>query len=401
VPSRVLDFPVCDADNHLYETTDAFTRHLPAEYEGLIRYVEVDGRTKIAVRNVISDYIPNPTFDVVAAPGAQEEYFKVGNPEGKSRREIMGKPIRSIPAFREPGARLKLMDELGLDRALMWPTLASLLEERLADDPIATHAVIHSLNEWMHEQWTFNYEDRIFPTPVITLPIVERAVEELEWVLERGAKVILVRPAPVPGFMGRRSPALPEFDPFWRRVAEAGILVGMHASDSGYQRYMNEWEGVRGGEFLPFKNKSGFATVMHHFSRPIVDTVASLVTHGLCTRFPELRFAPVENGSGWVRPLLEAFEHAWEFSPQEFDENPVEVFKRNIYVHPFHEEDPVGLVSLIGADRVLFGSDYPHPEGLADPLSFVDDLKGLSDEDVRKVMGGNLNHLLRYDQVAA
>jgi predicted TIM-barrel fold metal-dependent hydrolase len=353
------------------------------------------------VRNVISDYIPNPTFDVVAAPGAQEEYFKVGNPEGKSRREIMGKPIRSIPAFREPGARLKLMDELGLDRALMWPTLASLLEERLADDPIATHAVIHSLNEWMHEQWTFNYEDRIFPTPVITLPIVERAVEELEWVLERGAKVILVRPAPVPGFMGRRSPALPEFDPFWRRVAEAGILVGMHASDSGYQRYMNEWEGVRGGEFLPFKNKSGFATVMHHFSRPIVDTVASLVTHGLCTRFPELRFAPVENGSGWVRPLLEAFEHAWEFSPQEFDENPVEVFKRNIYVHPFHEEDPVGLVSLIGADRVLFGSDYPHPEGLADPLSFVDDLKGLSDEDVRKVMGGNLNHLLRYDQVAA
>jgi predicted TIM-barrel fold metal-dependent hydrolase len=401
VPSRVLDFPVCDADNHLYETTDAFTRHLPAEYEGLIRYVEVDGRTKIAVRNVISDYIPNPTFDVVAAPGAQEEYFKVGNPEGKSRREIMGKPIRSIPAFREPGARLKLMDELGLDRALMWPTLASLLEERLADDPLATHAVIHSLNEWMHEQWTFNYEDRIFPTPVITLPIVERAVEELEWVLERGAKVILVRPAPVPGFMGRRSPALPEFDPFWRRVAEAGILVGMHASDSGYQRYMNEWEGVRGGEFLPFKNKSGFATVMHHFSRPIVDTVASLVTHGLCTRFPELRFAPVENGSGWVRPLLEAFEHAWEFSPQEFDENPVEVFKRNIYVHPFHEEDPVGLVSLIGADRVLFGSDYPHPEGLADPLSFVDDLKGLSDEDVRKVMGGNLNHLLRYDQVAA
>jgi len=401
VPSRDLDFPVCDADNHLYETTDAFTRHLPREYEGLIRYVEVEGRTKIAVRNVISDYIPNPTFDVVAAPGAQEEYFKVGNPEGKSRREIMGKPIRSIPAFREPGARLKLMDELGLDRALMWPTLASLLEERLADDPLATHAVIHSLNQWMHEQWTFNYEDRIFPTPVITLPIVERAIEELEWVLERGAKVILVRPAPVPGFMGRRSPALPEFDPFWKIVAEEGVLVGMHASDSGYQRYMNEWEGVRGGEFLPFKNKSGFATIMHHFSRPIVDTVASLVTHGLCTRFPELRFAPVENGSGWVRPLLEAFEHGWEFSPKDFDENPVEVFKRNIYVHPFHEEDPVGLVSLIGADRVLFGSDYPHPEGLADPLTFVDDLEGLSDEDVRKVMGGNLNHLLHYDQVAA
>ena len=56
----------------------------------------------------------------------------------------------------------------------------------------------------------------------------------------------------------------------------------------------------------------------------------------------------------------------------------MEVFKRNIYVHPFHEEDPMGLVDLLGADRVLFGSDYPHPEGMADPISFVDELSGPS-----------------------
>ncbi|MGI8493133.1 MAG: amidohydrolase family protein [Acidimicrobiales bacterium] len=400
MPSRVLDFPVFDADNHMYETPDAFTKFLPPEYEGLIKYVQVEGRTKIAVRNVISDYIPNPTFEVVAAPGAQEEYFRHGNPEGKSKREIIGKAIRSLPAFREPGPRLELMDELGLDRALMWPTLASLLEERLRDDPPATHAVIHGLNQWMHEHWTFNYENRIFPAPVVALCIVERAIEELEWLLERGARIILVRPAPVPGFMGPRSPALPEFDPFWERVADAGILVGMHASDSGYQRYLNEWEGVRGGEMLPFKGGSGFATIVGHQGRPIIDTVASLIGHGLCSRFPDLRFAPIENGSNWVRGLLEDMEHAYSIAPNEFPEHPVEVFKRNIYVHPFHEEDPVGLVELIGADRVLFGSDFPHPEGLADPLSFVDDLKGLSEEDVRKVMGGNLARLMRLDEAA-
>jgi predicted TIM-barrel fold metal-dependent hydrolase len=401
MPSRVLDFPVFDADNHMYETTDAFTKFLPAEYEGLIKYVQVNGRTKIAVRNTISDYIPNPTFEVVAAPGAQEEYFKSGNPEGKSRREIMGKPIRSLPAFMEPEPRLKLMDELGVDRALMWPTLASLLEERLRDDPLATHAVIHALNQWMHEHWTFNYEDRIFPTPVISLCVLERAIEELEWVLERGARVILVRPAPAPGFMGPRSPALPEFDPFWARVAEANILVGMHASDSGYQRYINEWEGLRTGEMLPFVNVSGFAVIVGHQSRPIMDTVASLIGHGLCSRFPTLSFAPVENGSNWVRPILEAFEHAYAFAPQAFEENPIDVFKRNIYVHPFHEEDPIGLVKLIGADRVLFGSDYPHPEGMSDPISFVDELKGLSDEDVRLVMGGNLARLMHVGTAKA
>jgi predicted TIM-barrel fold metal-dependent hydrolase len=393
---RSLDFSVFDADNHMYETTDAFTKYLPPEYEGLVQYVEVNGRTKIALKGQISEYIPNPTFSVVAAPGAQEDYFRNGNPEGKSRREIMGKPIRSPAAFSEPGPRLELMDELGLDRALMWPTLASLLEERLRGDPLATHAVVHALNQWMHEHWTFNYEGRIFPTPVVHMGIVDRAIEELEWVVERGAKIILIRPAPVYGFMGPRSPALPEFDPFWSLVAEAGVAVGMHASDSGYQRYMNEWEGIT-DEMTPFKGGSGFQAIVSHQSRPITDTMASLIGHGLCTRFPTLRFAPVENGSGWVRPLLRDLEHAYTVAPRSFEEDPVEVFKRNIYVHPFHEEDPIGLVELLGADRVLFGSDYPHPEGLADPLSFVDELSALPHEDVVKIMGGNLNHLMKLD----
>src|SRR6478735_404330 len=137
--SRTCDFPVFDADNHLYETKDAFTRHLPDKYKRAIDYVEVRGRTKIALRGQISDYIPNPTFDVVARPGAQEEYFRVGNPDGKSRREIFGEPMRAIPAFREPVPRIELMDEQGIDRALMFPTLASLVEERMRDDPDMIH----------------------------------------------------------------------------------------------------------------------------------------------------------------------------------------------------------------------------------------------------------------------
>ncbi len=173
-----IDFPVNDADNHMYETTDAFTKFLPRGYEGLIKYVQVNGRTKIAVKNVISDYIPNPTFEVVAKPGAQEDYFLRGNKEGKSRREILGEAMKAEEAFFAPEPRLARMDELGIDRAIMWPTLASLLEERLDGDPEATHMVVHAFNQWMHENWTFNYDDRIYPTPVITLPIVEKAIED-------------------------------------------------------------------------------------------------------------------------------------------------------------------------------------------------------------------------------
>jgi predicted TIM-barrel fold metal-dependent hydrolase len=388
-----LDVPVFDADNHLYETKDALTKYLPDRYKGIIDYVDVRGRTKIVVRGHISDYIPNPTFEVVARPGAQEEYYRKGNPEGKSRREIFGEPMRSIPAFREPAARLELMDEQGVDRALMFPTLASLVEERLRDDPDAIHAIIHALNEWLYETWQFDYEGRIFATPVITLPFVDRAIEELEWVVERGAKVVLIRPAPVPGLRGSRSFGLPEFDPFWAKVVEHDVLVAMHSSDSGYERYTNDWLGTD-SEMLPFQPQ---AFRMVSAWRPVEDAVSAMVCHGALSRFPDLKVAVVENGSSWVGPLLKTMADLYKKMPQDFLENPVDVIRRNIYISPFWEEDLGELGELIGIDHVLFGSDYPHPEGLADPVAYIEDLQHLPEESVRKIMGSNLARIMGVD----
>jgi predicted TIM-barrel fold metal-dependent hydrolase len=385
-----LDIPVFDADNHMYETTEALTKHLPDRYKGAIDYIDVRGRTKIVVRGTISNYIPNPTFDVVARPGAQEDYFRHGNPEGKSRREIFGEPMRAIPAFREPAPRMELMDEQGIDRALMFPTLASLVEERMRDDPELIHGVIHALNQWMYETWQFDYEGRIFATPVITLPIVDKAIEELEWVVARGARAVLIRPAPVPGFRGSRSFGLPEFDPFWEKVVEHDILVAMHSSDSGYERYTNDWMGSD-SEMLPFQPQ---AFRMLSQWRPIEDAVGALICHGALSRFPQLKVAVIENGSSWVEPLIKSFKDLYKKMPQDFAEDPVEVMQRNIYVSPFWEEDLVALGDLIGVDHVLFGSDYPHPEGLADPASYVQQLQGAPEETVRKIMGGNLARLM-------
>ncbi|HPB44591.1 MAG TPA: amidohydrolase family protein [Microthrixaceae bacterium] len=383
--------PIFDADNHLYETREAFTKYLPKEYRNVIRYVEVDGRTKIVVNGTISEYIPNPTFDVVARPGAQEDYYRKGNPEGLSMREIYGKPIPAPEAFRSPEARLALMDEQNLERTLMFPTLASLLEERMRDYPEITHAVIHAFNQWLYETWQFNYQDRIYTTPVITLPIVDKAIEELEWVVEHGAKAILIRPAPVPTYGGlSRSMALPEFDPFWAKVVEHDLLVGLHSSDSGYDRYTNDWTG-QGGEFLPFQPNPFRTFAMW---RPIEDTVASLVCHGALSRFPELKIAIIENGASWVAPLLAKMAELWKKQPQAFAENPVEVVKRNIHVSPFWEEDLGEMAELLGEDRVLFGSDFPHPEGLESPRSYVEELSHLPEALQAKIMGGNLSRLM-------
>ncbi|MBV9872617.1 MAG: amidohydrolase [Frankiaceae bacterium] len=384
------DLTLFDADNHLYETEEALTKFLPDAYKKAIQYVEVNGRKKIVVRGQISEYIPNPTFEVVARPGAMEEYYRVGNPDGKDRRAIFGEPMRAIPAFRDPAARLALMDEQGLDKTLLFPTLASLVEERMRDDPELIHVVIHALNEWLYETWQFNYEDRIFTTPVITLPIVDKALEELDWVIERGARVVLIRPAPVPGLRGSRSFGLPEFDPVWQKIVDNNLLVAMHSSDSGYERYADDWMGSK-GEMLPFQPQ---AFRMLQAWRPIEDSVSALVCHGALSRFPDLKIAVIENGSSWVEPLLRGMKDLYKKMPQDFMENPVDVVKRNIYISPFWEEDLGALAELIGEDHVLFGSDYPHPEGLADPASYAKELEHLPEETVRKIMGGNLAQLM-------
>ncbi|MFJ9360502.1 amidohydrolase family protein [Streptomyces mirabilis] len=390
MPSRVLPYPLFDADNHLYETEDALTRYLPKQYEGAIQYVQVKGRTKIAIRGRISDYIPNPTFSVVARPGAWEQYFREGNPEGKSHRELFGEPMKSIPAFREPGPRLELMDEMGIQQALNFPTLASLIEERMRDDPELIHAVVHSLNEWLYDTWKFNYKNRIFTTPVISLPILDKAIAELEWCLERGARSILVRPAPVPGFGGSRSFALPEFDPFWKRVEEAGVLVSMHSSDSGYSRYSSDWEG-KSQEMTPFQAQT-FRMLGEW--RPVTDSVASWVCHGALFRFPELKVSVIENGSSWLVPLLDQLADVYKKQPQGFLGDPVEEVKNRIHISPFWEEDMAELAGIIGVERVLFGSDYPHPEGLADPVTYIDAIQGMKEVDQAMIMGGNLARLI-------
>ncbi|MGZ7015258.1 MAG: amidohydrolase family protein, partial [Acidimicrobiales bacterium] len=205
--------------------------------------------------------------------------------------------------------------------------------------------------------------------------------------------VVLIRPAPVPGFRGPRSFGLPEFDPFWEKIVEHDILVGMHSSDSGYERYSNDWMGSD-TEFLPFQPQ---AFRMLSQWRPIEDAVSALVCHGALSRFPLLKVAVIENGSSWVAPLLEKMADLYKKMPQDFLEDPVEVIRRNIYISPFWEEDLGELAELVGVDHVLFGSDYPHPEGLADPASYVDELAGLPDESIRKIMGGNLARLMNVE----
>ncbi len=386
-----LDFPVFDADNHFYEAEDALTRHLPERHRNLFRFVELNGRKKLMVRGQLTEFIPNPTFEVVAPPGAHMAFYAGENPEGKTLRELTGTPMKAVPAFRNPEDRLALLDEQGVQACLMFPTLASLVEERLLDDPDLTTVAIRAFNEWMHDDWGYDHEGRIFSTPVVNPCVLEEGIAELERVLERGARAVLMRPAPVSSLRGPRSPFLPEFDPFWARVQESGVVVALHASDSGYQTYLNTWEGTS-AEYVPFGSRA-FGYVADS-GRSIQDALTSAICHGMLDRFPDVKLMSVENGGQWLPGFVKNLEHTYKKMPNEFPTHPVELLRRNVWLNPFWEESLAGLVDVLGADRLCFGSDYPHPEGLAEPIQFLDQAAGVTPADLERIMSTNAFELL-------
>ncbi len=384
------DAPIFDADQHMYETPDALTRYLPAQYAGAVQYAQIGRQTRIVINNRVTDFIPNPTFERVAAPGAHEKFFAGENTEGLTLREMQGHSIEAPAATRNPVDRIAELDRQGVVEALNYPTLASLVEHSAAEDPQLSLAIIHALNQWMAEHWTFDYAGRIYSTPIINLSEVDAARRELEYILAHGARVALIKPGPVHGLHGWRSPALPEFDPFWRDVETAGLPIVLHASYPPLDEYIAKWEPPHTASFMA---QSAFRWMaLGH--REIADMITSLICHGTLTRFPKLRIASVENGSSWIYPLFHDFEDLYKKMPQNFPEHPHDVFRRNIWVSPFWEGCVADVVDTVGWDKVMFGSDYPHPEGLAEPKGYWKYAEGMDIRRTYDFMGDNARRLL-------
>ena len=380
-----VDFEVFDADNHYYEATDAFIRHLPKGREKLVTWATIGGKQRMIVDNKVFRFIPNPTFDPVARPGCLDQYFR-GKQAGDSIRDAFGELEPISPAYRDPAARLELMDRQHLAGCFMFPTLGVGVEEALLHDPDALHDVFHAFNEWMLDDWTYDYDGRIYAAPYIALQDPERATQEVDYALANGAHVVVMRSGPVRGPAFSRSPGDRVYDPMWARLAEADVLVAYHSGDAGYNRYADEWGG--GGDFQAFRNDP-FRTVTGGH-RPIYDTVAALACHGVLRRHPGVRVATIESGSEWVALLLKALKKSFGQVPGAYEGvDPVEQVQSHVWVSPYYEDDLEELRDALGATQMIFGSDYPHAEGLADPKSFVDDLPDFSDDDVRLVMREN------------
>jgi predicted TIM-barrel fold metal-dependent hydrolase len=385
-------YRLIDADNHYYETRDCFTRHMPKKHLPSAIRVEPDaeGRDRIWVGEKPFTFLENWSFQYANKPGALRELLR--RTDYRDASSPLSEPIG--PAYRERDARLAVMDQQGLEAAFLFPTLAVCVEHFMKDDPEQLYANVHSFNEWLDETWGFAWLNRIYAAPLLSLLDRERALAELDFVLAKGARVVALRPGPAFG----RSPADPHFDPFWARINEAGVCVAFHIAESGY----NEMMSVHFGEQPnPSSHKqSAFQWSCFYGDRPIMDTIAALVFGNLFGRFPNVRVASVENGSLFVPYLMAVMDKMGGMGRNgpwpggRIREKPSAIVRRHVFVSPYHEEDIPALVRSVGASQVLFGSDYPHPEGLAEPAQFAEEIAELTDAEQRLILRDNALRLV-------
>ena len=386
------DFGMFDADNHYYEATDAFTRYVAKDMQKrCMQWAELGGKKRLLVGGEINTFIPNPTFDPIAKPGSLQAFFKGQDKSGQDLKTLFGElePIR--PEYRDRDARLAVMDEQGVEACWLFPTLGVGMEEALKHDRGAVVAAFRGFNQWLADDWGYNFRDRLFAAPYVALVDVREAIHELELVLARGARLICLRPAPVDTPAGCRSPFLEEFDPFWAAVAEAGITVAFHGGDSGAARMVRVWEPET-------SSRAFFATPLQRViegNRAITDCMAAALCHKVFDRHPRLRFASIENGASWVVGLTKKVDKAAKQTPGWFTELPSETFRRHVWVSPFWEDNAARATQSIGVERTLFGSDWPHTEGMQTPSDYLDELSSLPAADVRQVMRDNTWELTR------
>jgi predicted TIM-barrel fold metal-dependent hydrolase len=279
---------------------------------------------------------------------------------------------------------------------VLFPSSGLTFDAQMSDRPDAACAAASAFNRWIEEDWGFAYHDRIFAAAFVSLQSVDGAVRELERVLALGARVIQIRLGPV----GGKSPAHPDFDPFWARVEEAGVPVALHITTSGYEVALSQlWGEDRHADHA---RRSGLQWYLFFATRPAMDTFAAWLYHNLFGRFPGLRVLSVENGSRWVAPFLDEVDAAYRFvvgQPSStwiggtITDRPSALFRRHVHVAPFldrgHEASVPELVAMLGSDRVVFGSDWPHGEGRDSPRHFDDELSGLGPADAHRVLYGN------------
>jgi predicted TIM-barrel fold metal-dependent hydrolase len=389
-----LGYPIVDADNHYYEPDDCCTRHLESKYRDRAVHLRRDangegqwyfGDRLLRFHPLARDKVMRPgDYRVMMSGGPKGEWQQIGSDQ---------------PEFRERDTRLAVMDAQDVEAAIIVPSFGVAFDADIEDDVEATYANVRSFNRFIEDDWGYAYEERIFAPPYVPMLDPQLAIDELERVLALGARAIVMRAGPARFGV---SPADPEYDGVWARIQEADVPVIYHIGMTSYFTMLGPMWGedpanANEEHMTPFQSFLCFGT------RPVADTIANIIMRNLFGRFPRLKVVSLEHGVGWVKEVLKTDRMfrvnvstlGGEKVGRNLTKLPSQALRENVFVAPFHEENFRDIVDQVGSTQVLYGSDWPHPEGVPQPLDMLSDLVGLTDDEVRRIAHDNTAGLLK------
>ncbi|MFN8025781.1 MAG: amidohydrolase family protein [Acidimicrobiia bacterium] len=388
----MADVRMIDMDCHYYEPDDAFTRHLDPALRDEALWIDRANGGRVMLGDERLGFQSVAIGDHAAPPGTLKEYFRS---KGKLvGPETDGFAAGEVAEFTDRAARLAALDRFDVAACLMLPSWGVGVEPELRARRDVLYPAVRAFNDWVQDDWGFD-DGRIVSTALLSLADVDEAVRELDRVIAAGCRAVAVTTGPVDG----RSPADPHFDPVYARLQEAGVFLVHHIGATPFcEMYATQW-GERAHP--PSHRHSVLEMFFGMGERPIADTWAALYAHNLFGRFPELQVVAIEWGAMWLPALLDRLDKlsraggnkdSWRFGRPDLD--PFETFRRNQWIVPYYEDDIPFLVEKLGDTRLLAGSDFPHPEGLADPNEFAEELTALDAAAQQRIMHDNAATLL-------
>jgi predicted TIM-barrel fold metal-dependent hydrolase len=390
----VYNGPIFDADSHIQERDFTFMgQYLPKKFHEkwlISTHYDDQGEYHLWLG---SHKVENTEVadGVVFPPGKLKEWLAAIS----TGKEIDVR-IPISPDMNTLKGRVEKLKEFGVESALIFPGLMNSIPGWLKvfgeqdKDWEAPYAVLHGYNQYVLEEWTFNYKDRLYSAPMLALWDLERAMKEAKWLIDNGARVINF---PMGPGLDNRPPADSYYDPLWNMLNEAGILVSYHVADASFLHdLVRQW----GEEPLLNRRKGQSAWQwMFTFSEiPVMMTMSSFIYANFFERFPNIRMVSVENGAEWVPRFLHKMDkmrgmaRAGYWSHGQLKERPSTIFNRSCFAVAYPEDNVKQIVDALGTTApILMGSDYPHPEGVSTPRGFVEEaLGGLTPKQVEEVM---------------
>ncbi len=366
---------IIDCDSHVMEPPDLWEKYIEPQYrDRAIRIVKdpVDGMEILTI-----DGKPLLKGVLGGLGGANVDRRRLFVPGQVSYME--GCP----PASYMPDERIKLLDEWGVDAGVLFPTVGILWD--VEDDGLAA-AYARAYNTWVNEFASYNRR-RIVPIAHLALQHVPSALDELRRCIKLGFKGIFLPPETI---RGKRF-SHPDFDPIWRECEAAEIPVCLHV----IVRF-NRAPGLLGNFYQPGEFRAVYGFALGGFAQ-IAPAAMTMVCDGLFDRFPRLKLLCVESGSGWAPYIMdrldEKYEHLGWTYPTKL--KPSDYFRRNIWVVAEPEERTIGsTMGLLGEDRVLWGSDFPHIDSTMEASRLIrESIAGLGAERQAKLLGANAERL--------